>query len=111
MNKNEVGRRVAINAGEDISTADNYQMIFDLNKYDLVLGPADGVIRPDVDLTFTPCGETEEVTYLANQYLYYPATKAGDFPYAGEYFGRAKIEYVGPTASFYGDRDTFEVGE
>lgn len=111
MNKNEAGRRVAILVGEDISTASNFEMIFNLNKYNLTLGAAEGVIRPDEDLVFTPEGDTEPVTYPANEYLYY-VTKETDFPYSGEYSGRSHIEYSSPSlANFFGDLDFFLVGE
>jgi hypothetical protein len=110
MKKNEVGRKIAVNIGQDISSASNFMMILAHNKYSIERGPSDGVIRPDVDVTFTPCGEMEPVTYFANQYLYY-VTQAGDIPYSGEWEGRSRIDFDSLAESFYGPVIPFYVGD
>ena len=111
MNKNEVGRIIAVNIADDISTASVYEIILSHNKYSLTVGALDGVLRPDVDLVFIPCDETDPVTYLANQYLTY-VTKEGDIPFSGIWEGRSHIEFVSPTVDdFFGDIQTFQVGE
>lgn len=110
MNKNEVGRNIAVNVGEDISQASNFEIILTKDKYSLTVGAGQGVLRPIVNLTFIPEGQTEEVTYLANQYLTY-VTKDGDIPFSGTWEGRSHIEFVSPTDDFFGDIQTFEVGE
>lgn len=111
IKKNEVGRKIAVNIAEDISNASNYEIILTHNKYTLTVGPSEGVLRPNEDVTFTPCGATEPVTFLANQYLYY-VVKDGDIPYSGDWNGRSHIQFTSPNIqNLFGNVESFEVGE
>ncbi len=111
LKASESGRKIAVNIGEDISEASVYQIVLSHNKYTLTVGADEGVLRPSEDLTFTPCGATEDVTYLANQYLYY-IIQDGDISFSGSWQGRSHIEFTLPEVlSLNGPLQSFTVDE
>ena len=109
MNKNDVGRVIAVNVGEDISTATDWAIFLAFKNITKEFTRTEnGVALGEVDLTFEDPDTGEEVTYIAFQYLTY-TTQAGDINYSGVWEGRSKVSIDGQV--LMGDIDFFIVGE
>lgn len=116
MRKNEIGRKIYVDVGEDITSATRVELRLDTpvpEEKEVVLTTRDGLAIGvgDLFLDGEPVLDSEgNQVFLNGQYLSY-VTRACDIIHDGHYRIRSYVEFNNGLEAYYGPWVEFIVGE